>query len=73
MSLRLDLSDGLAGRGDEVYEALIRAHEGLTEEQSAALNVRLVLVLANQVRDPDAVIEAIRWACDLPFRSTPPA
>jgi anthranilate phosphoribosyltransferase len=62
MSKALDLDDGFAGRGDDVYEALIRGHEGLSEEESAAMNARLVLILANQVRDPEAVIEAIRLA-----------
>lgn len=36
---------------DAFYEALIAAHEGLTEEQSNLLNARLVLLLANQVGD----------------------
>jgi hypothetical protein len=58
----LDLTDGFAGRGDDVYEALIRGHEGLSDAESAAMNARLVLILANQVGDPDGVIEAIRLA-----------
>ena len=58
----LDLTDGFAGRGDDVYEALIRGHEGLSDAVSAAMNARLVLILANQVRDPARVIEAIRLA-----------
>ena len=36
---------------DDFYQALIDAHVGLTDEQSAALNARLVLLLANQVGD----------------------
>lgn len=58
----LDLTDGFAGRGDDVYEALIRAHAGLDEAESAALNARLVLILANALRDPDAALAAIRLA-----------
>jgi hypothetical protein len=58
----LHLADGFGGRGDDVYEALIRGHEGLSDEESAALNARLVLILANQLRDPELVIEAIRLA-----------
>lgn len=42
---------------DGFYEALIRAHDGLTSEQSAALNVRLILILANQIGDA-AVLRA---------------
>jgi hypothetical protein len=36
---------------DRAYRALIEAHRGLTEEESAAFNTRLVLILANQVGD----------------------
>jgi hypothetical protein len=36
---------------DGFYEALIAAHEGLSDEQSNLLNARLVLLLANQVGD----------------------
>lgn len=34
---------------DDFYEALIEAHEGLSNEESYALNARLVLVLANHI------------------------
>lgn len=34
---------------DEFYAALIAAHEGLTEEDSAALNARIILIMANQI------------------------
>lgn len=54
--------DGFGGRGDEVYELLIAAHRGLSDEQSAALAARLVLLLANQVGDPGIVAEAIEAA-----------
>jgi anthranilate phosphoribosyltransferase len=65
MSDALDLTDGFAGAGDDVYDALIRGHEGLTDEESAAMNTRLVLILANQVRDIAAILEAIRLAREL--------
>jgi hypothetical protein len=61
----LDLTDGFAGAGDDVYDALIRGHEGLTDEESAAMNTRLVLILANQVREKAAILEAIRLAREL--------
>ena len=32
---------------DDFYEALIEAHQGLSNEESYALNARLVLVLSN--------------------------
>jgi hypothetical protein len=47
---------------DDFYEALIDAHAGLTEEQSAALNARLILLLANQVGDLATLKEAIAAA-----------
>jgi len=51
--------DRLAGRGDDVYAALLQAHDGLDFAASAALNARLVLILANLAGDPEAVIAAI--------------
>ena len=47
---------------DDFYQALIDAHAGLTDEQSAALNARLVLLLANQVGDLDTLRQAIAAA-----------
>ncbi|MEO3998245.1 DUF2783 domain-containing protein [Mesorhizobium sp. CAU 1732] len=44
--------DRLGAHGDDVYAALMAAHEGLTFEDSARLNARLVLLLANEVGDP---------------------
>jgi hypothetical protein len=44
-------SDRLGPRGDDFYAALMAAHEGLSFKESAALNARLVLLLANQVGD----------------------
>ena len=45
---------------DGFYAALVAAHEGLTEAQSAELNARLVFLLANQVGNvpPDCVAAA---------------
>lgn len=47
---------------DDFYQALIDAHSGLSDEQSAALNARLVLLLANQVGDLETLREAIAAA-----------
>lgn len=47
---------------DDFYQALIEAHVGLSEAQSAALNARLVLLLANQVGDFTTLREAIAQA-----------
>ncbi|HQR22148.1 MAG TPA: DUF2783 domain-containing protein [Burkholderiaceae bacterium] len=49
-------------RPDDFYQALIDAHAGLSLEQSAALNARLILLLANQVGDLDTLRAAIAAA-----------
>jgi len=49
-------------RPDDFYQALIEAHAGLSETQSAALNARLILLLANQVGDLETLKEAIAAA-----------
>lgn len=54
--------DGFAGRGDDVYAALLAAHAGLGEAESLALDARLVLLLANQIGDPELVLAAIAAA-----------
>jgi hypothetical protein len=59
-SIRVD--DGFAGRGDDFYEALIRAHQGLSEAESRTLNARLVLILANHVGDLRVLQEALALA-----------
>ncbi|MCF3945152.1 DUF2783 domain-containing protein [Acidiphilium iwatense] len=63
MMVPIDLStDRLGGRSDDVYAALLHAHEGLDPDASAALNARLILILTNLAGDPDAVIAAIAAA-----------
>jgi hypothetical protein len=47
---------------DRAYRMLIDAHRGLSDEESAALNTRLVLILANHVGDEQALAEAIALA-----------
>jgi hypothetical protein len=54
--------DRLGPYGDEFYAALIAAHEGLSFEESAALNARLVLVLANLVGDTKRLNKALETA-----------
>ncbi len=48
--------------GDDFYEALIEAHNGLTDEQSEALNARLILLLANHIGDLRVLREALTAA-----------
>ncbi len=59
---KLDTSFRLGTRGDDVYAALIAAHDGLSADESARLNARLVLMLANHLGDAAIVIEAIERA-----------
>lgn len=57
LNLEPNLSDP-----DGFYEALLKAHEGLSEKESVELNARLVLVLANQIGDPATLAAAIEAA-----------
>ncbi|HEY5310393.1 MAG TPA: DUF2783 domain-containing protein [Casimicrobiaceae bacterium] len=47
---------------DEFYEELIGLHRELTEAQSALVNAKLILLLANHVGDPDVLREAMTAA-----------
>lgn len=49
-------------RPDDFYEALIELHRGLSGEQSALLNAKLILLLANQVGDIDVLRAAMAKA-----------
>ena len=57
MKTSLNLQDA-----DGFYEQLLDAHQGLTEEQSALLNARLILLLANQIGDRAILEEALHRA-----------
>ncbi|MGB7182472.1 MAG: DUF2783 domain-containing protein [Burkholderiaceae bacterium] len=47
--------DQLGEYGDDFYSALMLAHEGLSAEESMRLNARLVLLMANQIGNPDTL------------------
>lgn len=49
---------------DDFYEALIDAHRGLSDAQSADVNARLILLLANQIGDLATLRAAIDKARD---------
>lgn len=49
-------------RPDDVYDMLIRAHDGLSKAQSDALNARLVLILVNHIGDEAIIRDAIALA-----------
>ena len=55
--------DRLGDDGDAFYEILMGAHDGLSDDDSHALNIRLVLLMANHIgslKDLDAIIKAAK-------------
>jgi hypothetical protein len=54
--------DRLGAAGDDFYAALMAAHDGLSFEESARLNARLVLLLANRVGDLETLKAALEAA-----------
>lgn len=59
MTLNLDPN---LPEADALYEALVKAHEGLGAGESAALNARLILILMNQIGDAGVIAAAIAAA-----------
>ena len=57
---------------DDFYEALIAAHDGLAEQESHALDARLVLLLANHVGSLEVLREALAAARAGASESTAP-
>jgi hypothetical protein len=48
--------------GDDFYQALIDTHRDLSDEQSAMVNARLILLLANHIGDIAVLREAMQIA-----------
>ncbi len=48
--------------GDDFYEALIDTHRDLSDEQSAIVNAKLILLLANHIGDISVLREAMTIA-----------
>ncbi|MEP7207361.1 MAG: DUF2783 domain-containing protein [Casimicrobiaceae bacterium] len=48
--------------GDAFYAALLALHRDLSEAESAVLNARLILLLANHIGDPVVLHEAMAAA-----------
>ncbi len=57
----LDTSPNLAAP-DDFYEALIALHRDLTDAQSALVNAKLILLLANHIGDAQVLREAMAAA-----------
>lgn len=51
---------------DAFYEQLLDAHDNLDAQQSAMLNARLILILANQVGDAKVLKECVEAAKVMP-------
>jgi hypothetical protein len=47
---------------DGFYDELLATHEGLSKDESDALNARLILILANHVGDRAVLREALQAA-----------
>lgn len=47
---------------DDIYEALVRLHEGRSEIESLRIWSRLVLTLANHIGDREVIEQAIALA-----------
>lgn len=57
----LNLTPNIDG-ADDFYAELLATHDGLSNEDSGALNARLVLVLANHIGDRAVLSGALRAA-----------
>lgn len=57
MKTEANISDG-----DAFYEALLNAHQGLSDDQSEAFNARLILLLANQIGDAKVLADCLAAA-----------
>lgn len=49
-------------RPDDFYQVLTDLHRDLTDEQSADVNARLILLLSNHIGDHDTLEEAMKIA-----------
>ena len=47
---------------DDFYESLLRLHRDLSDEQSALVNAKLILLLANHIGDAGVLREAMAAA-----------
>ena len=47
---------------DDAFRAIVEAHRGLTDAQSADLDAALILILANHIGDIEVLREAIALA-----------
>lgn len=55
-------NDNAISDPDRRYAALLDAHQGLSEAESAALNSRLILILSNEIADQGVFLKCIELA-----------
>lgn len=56
------ITENRFANADDFYEALIETHRDLSAEQSAMVNAKLVLLLANHIGDMEVLSEAMAIA-----------
>jgi hypothetical protein len=56
------LETGPAADPDAIYQLLVEAHHDLSAEQSALVNSKLMLLLANHIGDPAVIAAAVAAA-----------
>ena len=47
---------------DDVYNAVVNAHKGLSDEQCRAFDAKLILLLVNHIGDEAVIREALKEA-----------
>lgn len=47
---------------DEIYNAIVDAHKGLSEEECRTYDARLILLLVNHIGDEEVIREALKAA-----------
>lgn len=52
------LTEDRIAQPDELYQALVEAHDGLADGESRQLNARLILLLANHIGDVGVIAAA---------------
>jgi hypothetical protein len=61
MSTDLKLTPNM-DRPDDIYADLLGAHEGLSKDESDALNARLILILMNHIGERRVLAQALAAA-----------
>ncbi len=59
----LNLSPNIVD-GDDFYDELLLAHEGLNDEKSQDFNARLILILCNHIGDRRIISQALAAATE---------